>query len=548
MKIVTAEQMRSMDTKAQETMPGAMLMENAGTAVARAAMRMLTRRSQPRIVALCGPGNNGGDGMAAVRRLALGGFTAAAFLAADPERLRGDAALQWTLLKACGAPVRVFRSDHAGEELGEALDGFRPHLILDALLGTGSAGAPRGAVAGAIRAAAGRRVLAVDIASGLDATTGDLPGDAIHAERTITLAFPKLGMFLRSGPEVSGDIQVSHIGYPWDSLDMPFSAIALTSAPALERLEGVGSRSGWPVGLEWLTELMRRRRLDANKGDYGHLGVVAGSRGMAGAPAMVARAAQRSGAGLVTVLSPVSAQPVVAAKLDEQMTVALPEQDGAAAESALEQVMEFSKRATLFCIGPGLTRAPQTGRLVRRLMAELHIPVVLDADGLNALAEEPDTVTGKRGAHNQLLVLTPHPGEAARLLGCSIPDVETDRRGAAQELAGRYSAVVLLKGHRTLIASPDGMLLVNVTGNPGLATGGAGDVLTGIVGGLLGQALARCNGALKRSDAAWVVALAAHLHGRAADLAVEETGRAALVAGDVIRGLPDALAEWEKRG
>jgi NAD(P)H-hydrate epimerase len=300
--------------------------------------------------------------------------------------------------------------------------------------------------------------------------------------------------------------------------------------------------------------LLRKRKGETNKGDYGHVGVVAGSRGMAGAPSLVARGAQRVGAGLVTVLAPESVQPTIGAKLDEQMTIPLPERDGAVSGEAFAEIARFAEKATLLCLGPGLTTEPEASALALRLLVEIPKPLVLDADGLNALAKSPETALKRPDDPRAPLVLTPHPGEAARLLGTSIADVQSNRIESARELARRYRATVVLKGRHSLIADPQGNIVINTSGNPGMASGGMGDTLTGILGGLLAQAIAplRANEDENtfRTEAVpplEVVALGVFLHGLAGDLAAAAHGEAGLVAGDLIDHLPAAHRLLEEK-
>jgi NAD(P)H-hydrate epimerase len=274
---------------------------------------------------------------------------------------------------------------------------------------------------------------------------------------------------------------------------------------------------------------------------------------MAGAPSLVARGAQRAGAGLVTVLAAASVQPTIAAKLDEQMTIPLPEKEGAVSAAAFDEIATFAEKATVLCIGPGLTTAEETVALVQRVLTEIEKPVVLDADGLNALSKHPDALAKRPQNPRAPLILTPHPGEAARLLGTSIPEIESDRIKAVRELARRFQAVALLKGRYTLISDPSGNVTINTTGNPGMASGGMGDTLTGIIGGLLAQNLAP--GREIEDLDAWrsatpppeeVVALSVYLHGMAGDLAAAEVGETGLVAGDVIAHLPAAIRTLEE--
>jgi NAD(P)H-hydrate epimerase len=379
--------------------------------------------------------------------------------------------------------------------------------------------------------ASGRPIVAVDLPSGVNTDTGAVPGAAVRADCTVTFAYPKLGLLTFPGAGLTGRLVVDPIGFDWEALHVETGCRILSKEELRARLP--------------------KREADSNKGDYGHVAVVAGSRGMAGAPALTARAAQRAGAGLVTVLTAESAQPIVAAKLDEQMTRPLPEVDGALAERAFDAVAEFAAKATVLCLGPGLTTSPETVRLVHRIIAQLDTPLVLDADGLNALSMDLQAAERRRDRGAPPLVLTPHPGEAARLLGRSIAEIQADRAGAARELASRTHAVVVLKGRHTLVAEPGGLLHVNTTGNPGMASGGMGDALTGIMGGLLAQSLAGARHDAKRAEDITrifdVAALSVFIHGAAGDLAAAGSGQVGMTAGDLIERLPAAIRLMEEQ-
>ncbi len=532
MKVVTAEQMRAMDRQAIEEfgMPGAVLMENAGRAVVEVLAREYGPLQGKRVAVFCGAGNNGGDGFVAARHLRLVGAAPFVYLAGNPASLKDDARIHFELVRRMDIPL-VLAEDTPPDRV--SLDGAA--LILDALLGTGIKEAPRGAYRDAIRRINAARcpVLAVDIPSGVDADTGATPGEAVRACQTVTFAYPKLGLFLFPGADCVGKLHVADIGFDWESLP------AETSIRLLTKKE--------------LQAHLKKRNSDSNKGDYGHVAIIGGSRGMAGAPSMVARAAQRVGAGLVTVLAASCVQPIIAAKLDEQMTLPLPEAEGAPSEAAFDVIAGFAKKATVLCVGPGLTTAPGVVALVQRLLAELPKPMVLDADGLNALAQRPEVAAQRPENPRAPLILTPHPGEAARLLGTSIAAIQSDRMAAARELASRFRAVAVLKGRHTLIADPEGAVAINTTGNPGMATGGTGDALTGAVGGLLAQGLAPGKdledleayraATLGSAEAA---ALAVYLHGAAGDRAAARVGEAGLVAGDLIACLPAAIRELEE--
>ena len=550
MKVVTAQQMRDLDRRAMEEfgMPGAVLMENAGRAVVDVMLREFGSLEGKRIAVFCGSGNNGGDGAVIARLLWLLGAIPEVALVGSYDSLKPEARTHFDILNSLEININGFGYDSPPRPLTEDF-GWRVDMVVDAMLGTCSAGAPRDGYATAIASVnkTDCPVIAVDIPSGVDADTGAVQGQAIRATHTVTFAYPKVGLFLFPGAANVGKLHVADIGFAWDKLDCktPFRVFTL---PGTSR-EDFGHR---PSSLGAAARLLKKRYADANKGDYGHVGIIAGSRGMCGAPALVARAAQHAGAGLVTVLCPESAQPTIAGKLDEQMTIPLPEADGAVSIEAFDAIAEFAVKATVLCMGPGLTTKPGAMALVHRVIAEIDKPLVLDADGLNALALQPDIIQQRADNPRSPLVLTPHPGEAARLLNISIEAVQADRIGAVRELAQRYKAIVLLKGRYTLIADRDGDTVINTTGNPGMATGGAGDTLTGIVGGLLAQFVhlqAKQHG---DDHDEWVadvktVALAAYAHGLAADLAAEHSSEAGLVAGDIISHLGRALRLLEEK-
>lgn len=505
-KLVTAEQMRELDRRAIQDagIPGAVLMENAGRAVVSVLQERYGGVHRRHVTVFCGTGNNGGDGFVIARLLRLAGANVQLIVAGDPGRIQGDALTHFRLLDAVG--VRPCS--------GPPSDG----ICVDALLGTGSKGAPRGDHAQAIRwmnAGPGPRV-AVDVPSGVDSDSGATPGEAVRADLTVTFGYPKVGLFLPPGADRVGELVVSNIGFPWDSLSCltPYA---------------------W-MRAEDLCELVRPRARDAHKGMYGHVLVVGGSRGMSGAPTMAAMAALRAGSGLVTVAAPSSAQWLIAAKSAEVMTVPVSEVDGALCAGSFEQIQRAAESCDVLCVGPGGARLPEAQALLARVASEIDRPMVIDADGLNAIAGVPGQVAERSTA----TILTPHPGECGRLLGMETEDVQVDRIRAVRRAAERYRAVVVLKGARTLIA--DGRagrdfvpVAVNTTGNPGMATGGSGDSLTGIIGSLVGQGLGDFDAAC----------LGVFLHGRAGDLAAAGIGESGMIAGDIIGMLPGAMRELE---
>ena len=497
--LVGAATMRALDRHTIETLgvPGELLMESAGRAVAEAALEL--RPPGAAVDVLVGPGSNGGDGLVAARHLHLLGVVVRALCAADPAALRGDAGANAARARAAGVPLQAF-----APELAPA------PLLVDALFGTGLARAVEGTAARAIawiEAArrAGSRVLAVDLPSGLDADTGQPLGEAVRADATLTLGLPKLGLAQEPGRSLAGRVRVARIG-------IADAGPGLRPDAELWTRRGAGGR-------------LPARPRAGHKGSFGHVLVVAGSVGKTGAAALAAAGAGRSGAGLVTVACPAGLNDVLEGLCTEAMTAPVPDTKercfAAAAEDALLALAEARDAVAL---GPGIGTHPETVSLVRSLAARLERPLVLDADGLNALGPAVGVLKARRAPS----ILTPHPGEAARLLGISTQEVNRDRVGAARRLAEASGGVVLLKGAASVIAAPDGRVVLNPTGGPALASGGTGDVLTGVVAGLLGQGL-------EARDAA---ALGAFVHGLAGDRLATRRGPAGLLAGDVAAELP----------
>ena len=515
MYLVTAEQMRKLEARAMSDsgLPSLVLMENAARAVAEAVIRMdLEDRSMKRWLVLAGKGNNGGDGIAAARQLTEAGYNCEIILATPPEQLGPDAALQLKAARCFGITVHVFAP---GSTPWHRYDG-----IIDALLGTGTSGAPREPYASVIREAngSGLPIVAVDIPSGLDADTGKVYEPTIRAAQTVTFAFSKLGLVQYPGKDVAGIVTTAPICIP----------------EHLAQEEGVRTYL--------LDERTIRRRLkldpaqsrqaDTHKGTYGHLLVVAGTLTMSGAGLLCASAALRAGCGLVTWALPSALASQVIGCVPELMLspVSGSENGGWAEDSAEELVRLFINRDTL-AVGPGLGRFPNDSAWLRRiweLSSEAKLPLVLDADALNMLADAPDFAGWPRRPDEAPAILTPHPGEMARLTGLTTVQIQQDRLGIAREYAAKHGVYVVLKGAASIVACPDGTAYVNTTGNPGMATGGSGDVLTGIIGSLLAQG--------------WSVEQAAAFgtwkHGLAGDLAAQKRGNmASVIASDIIEQL-----------
>ncbi len=508
---MTRAQMREYDRLAIAALgvPGPVLMESAGRGAAALALELLGGRRD--VVVLAGPGNNGGDGFVIARHLANAGARVATLLAVPREKVTGDALLNLEILERMGEAPRGIAG---GADLGDVASRLAAaDLVVDALLGTGATRAVEGLLGDLIDLvnAAGAQVLAVDVPSGLDADTGRPLGRAIRADATATFGHLKRGLVVHPGAGLAGVVRVVPLGVP----------------ASISRRAGV---DGEVLGAAALRPLVPRRAADSHKGTFGHLLVVGGSAGKAGAAVMCGRAAMRSGAGLVTLAASAEARAAVEAQCVEAMV----ETSFLAPEYALSDGDRAHLDAVLggksaVAIGPGLSTARAAVETVLHLVASLAVPAVVDADGLNALAAAGDGFTPGGAA----LVLTPHPGEMARLLGVSSADVQADRLGAAREAAKRFGAVAVLKGARTVIADRDGRAFVNPTGNPGMASGGMGDALTGIVGGLLAQGLPALDAAR----------LGAYLHGLAGDLAAARIGgEAGLVCSDLIDAIPRAIS------
>jgi len=513
LRVILPSEMAEIDRAAivQEGIAGLDLMERAGEAVARAARDMLSSTGGHRVGILCGKGNNGGDGLVAARRLS-GAFDSTVFIigAGSAEDLSPDSRANMDRLDGTAVEVSWLSDKDDASLLDRAAPTF--DLVVDALFGTGFKGVAGGVHAAAIEAMndSGRPVLAVDMPSGVSGDTGAVEGPAVFAERTVTFAAPKVGLVQFPGAGHTGELEVADIGIPDGLLEtVPRSRIYLTGEEDAEAL--------LPV-----------RAPDAYKTNCGRVLVIGGSEGMTGAPAMCAQAALRSGAGMVTLAVPESLNDILEVKLTEVMTLGMPETPSRTfAEDAAEELIGRSGSFDSVALGPGMSTTPETVAVVRALMEGIEVPLVLDADGLNAMVG----FTGIIGERERPMVMTPHPGEMARLLETDVGTVQADRLGTAKRAAGEWGAVVVLKGAGTVIAEPGGDIFVNQTGNPGMATAGMGDVLTGCVSAFLAQGLGPFGAAVA----------AVYYHGHAGDLAAQMGGMTGLTARDVIRHLPLAL-------
>lgn len=518
MKVLTAAQMRELDRQAIEEigLPGALLMENAGRAAAAVLQRHFGVCFPGPVLVLAGKGNNGGDGYVLARTLQAAGWQVRTVVLTAAEAIVGDAALHLQVLLRCGGAVEFVAEAPALEAILARQTSVR--VAVDALLGTGLASAVQGLYARAIDwlNACQAPILALDIPSGVDATSGQILGCAVQASVTVSFASAKLGQLLYPGAACCGTLEVVEIGLP---LAPPL--------PAVERHIFVDSKVA--------AEVLPLRPVTGHKGTFGHLLVVGGSRGKSGALALSAAGGLRSGAGLVTAAGPASLQPVLAQQLLEVMSAPLAEVDGNLSLQSLPALQQLWQDKAALALGPGLGESAEARALARRLVIDCPLPLVLDADGLNALGPQPELLLERAG---RATVLTPHPGEMAGLCGLTIAEVEADRIGIARSFARRYQVVLVLKGARSLVASPQGEVFINSTGNPGLASGGSGDVLTGLIGGLLAQGL----------PATAAAVLGVYLHGLAAERLSRQQGTAGLAASDLARELPAARQELSQQG
>jgi len=495
MKILTPEQLREVDRLSTEQygIPSLILMENAGMRVAEVLEDRFEDLDELNVAILCGKGNNGGDGLVVARQLIQKGCFPFVFLFANEDEVKGDAKTNLEIIKALGYPPTVIASEHDWNE--EKLELLDTDVIVDALLGTGA----RRPVEGLYRTVI--ESLAQDFPRA-DIVAVDVPSPGVQADVTVTFSAMKPSLVFYPDCDDAGDVILSEIGNPPALLDNESFKLNLIEPHHL------------PM-----------RMMDSNKGTYGRVLIIGGSRGKTGAAAMAGQAALRAGAGLVTVACPQSALPVIAASMPELMTEPLHETTQGTI--ANHSVADLCRDKTVVAIGPGMTNLSETSTFVRRVVSECRAQLVIDADGLNALVGFEGDLGGA--------VLTPHPGEMARLIEKKIQDVTANRVDIASEFAKRRNAYVVLKGYRTVVATPDGSVYVNPTGNPGMATGGTGDILTGMIAGILAQE--HLGSFIER------LCLAVYIHGLAGDLAAEETGQESLVATDILQFLPKAWAQ-----
>jgi ADP-dependent NAD(P)H-hydrate dehydratase / NAD(P)H-hydrate epimerase len=515
MKILTSAQMKEIDRQTIEEVgiPGPVLMENAGLQIFRFLQTILPYCDGDKVVIVTGRGNNGGDGLVIARHLFNHGTVPQVLLLAGRDEVRGDAALNLRIAENIGVPVTEVRSEADWKAKKSLIK--EASIIVDAIFGTGLSKPAQGLYAKVIEDInkADAFKLAVDIPSGLSSDSFEIIGPAVKADVTVTLAAPKIAHVLPPAEEWVGELVVADISVPPQLFDAPRLDLELIEKQDLLRS-------------------FRKRQRDSHKGSYGHLFIIAGSLGKTGAAVMAAKAALKTGAGLVTVGTPQSCLPMVAKGMEELMTEPLAETDERTiSEKALPRLQALIKGKDALLIGPGLSTNDSTAGFVAKALPEVRIPVVIDADGLNILALKPELL--KRLP--KTAILTPHPGEFARLVGLPLREVIKKKLELAPAFAQEYGVHLILKGYRTLVCAPDGRKFINPTGNPGMATGGSGDVLSGMIASFL----------MQDKDPLQAALAAVYLHGLSGDLAAEKLGERPLVAGDLIRFLPAALKTME---
>ncbi len=511
MKILTGEQMRTLDQKAIRELgiPGIILMENAGRGVFEHMLDFWQDIDSKKIGICCGGGNNGGDGFVVARYLMNRGQKPEVFLFADQKKVRGDAKINLDILINTGGRVYVIPDQDALNTYKDILG--KCHIIVDAIFGTGLKPPVTGFLAETIQFINGlqKEIVAVDIPSGLGSDSPKITGSCIKANLTVTFALPKVSHLLPPAMDMVGDLRIVDIGIP-DFLinENEYEIMALD--------------------LPFLAPFLKKRLPNTHKGNYGHCLIIAGSEGKTGAACLAAQAALRIGAGLVTLGIPASLNDIVEIKLTEAMTLPLPEtEERTLSVRALPRITEILPRISSIAIGPGLSQNPETGELVRKMINEIGLPMVIDADAINLIAGEFDLI--KKAGHTP--VLTPHPGEMARLIGSSVVEVLSGRPDIVKQHATEGGCYLVLKGYHTLMANPGGDIFLNLTGNPGMATGGMGDILTGMMAGLMAQGYSKQDSML----------LSVYIHGLAGDLAAEIKGEEGLIATDLFDTLPKAL-------
>lgn len=537
MKVVTPAQMGKIDrtTINEYGIPSIVLMENAAIKVVEEIEKTLDVISCKKILIFAGKGNNGGDAFAVARHLFNKGADIIVYIVADRNSIKGDAAINLTILDKMGVEtIEILEDTQLKTQLASA------DLIIDGIFGTGLKGKIKGIASQIINMinASSKTVISIDIPSGISGTTGEVSGTSIKANKTVTFAFPKVGLILYPGCEYAGELVVVDIGIPYKVMD------------------GMDIKTNI-ISSKMISRHISKRDKQTNKGDYGRVLIISGSKGMTGAGCLTARAAHRSGAGLVYLAVPESLATIYGASLTETIIISLKDEGNGCNEDkdcnkgkdcnkdkdcnkgkgyimpeSIKLIEKQMKGKDVIAIGPGLSVNNSTIEFVHRIVEQSTIPLVLDADALNAIAYDVSILKKLKTT----AIVTPHPGEMARLTGKTVEDIQKDRINTAKEFACKWKVITVLKGWRTIIALPDETIYINLTGNPGMATAGTGDVLTGIIASLIAQGIhpdyAACTGV--------------YIHGLAGDMAASKIGEYGIIASDLIEEIPYAIKVCNK--
>ncbi len=514
MKIVSCEQMRDMDKRAIfGGTPGVELMERAGTGLVSVLNEEIPEVVKKKFIIFVGSGNNGGDGLVVARKLKELGAQVRVALLAEEEEMKEDTKANLTRARAAEIDT-ILVKEISPERIREEIS--RSDIIVDAIFGTGFSGTIEGIAKDTIEAINGSKkyVVACDIPSGVNGDTGEVGGICVASDLTVTFAYPKRGLFLYPGYRFTGGIRVVNIG-----------------------VAGEGLLSRWNmITSSEIRDILPKRRKDAHKKDFGHVLVLAGSCGMTGAATLACQGALRVGAGLVTLGIPESLNAIMEVKVTEVMTLPLPETaEKSLSEKGVGEILDFIERrkVDIIVLGPGLSTNRNTGKLVKNLLNKVDLPCVLDADGINLLVGEASLAEAKAK-----IIITPHPGELARLLGRKTEEIQRNRIRYASQFSRENNLICVLKGYQTVVAKGDD-IYINPLGNPGMASGGTGDVLSGMIGGLAGQL--RLSETEKKDSLLSAAVCGVYLHSLAGDLAKGVKGEMSLIASDIVDNIPEAI-------
>jgi NAD(P)H-hydrate epimerase len=515
MKVVTAKEMQDIDriTIDDYGIPGIILMENAAKGVVASLFKKFLDIKDKKIGIFAGKGNNGGDGLAVARLLTDNVIATEVYLLSKRDMLKGDA--KTNLGSAEGMGIKIFEIVSL-DELEAVKDNIlKNDIFIDAIFGTGLTSGVKGYYTDVIKFINSSKifVLSIDIPSGLSSDTGEIIGEHIRADLTVALCLPKIGEILYPAAEYVGELDVVDIGIPELIINNRDIKINLIEEKEAARI-------------------LPKRRPDTHKGTYGHLAVIAGSRGKGGAAALSSISALKAGAGLVTLALPECLNISFEAGIPEVMTLPLPDtKDGTIDKSALDILIKFLEGKSAVLIGPGITTNPSTSSLIKNLIKKVSCPMLIDADGLNIIADKIELLKDKPFP----VVVTPHPGEMARMLNTTSKEIQANRIESSRKLSAEYGIYVILKGARTIVATPEGEAYINPTGNPGMATAGTGDVLSGIIAGFISQGLSAKDSSI----------LGVYLHGMAGDIAAAKLSQTALIASDLLKTFPEAVKRIE---